>query len=144
MSWQSMLLVMAQFITIVLLLILNDSVFNHLHSLIISSIGLVFGIYTLLYNRLGNFNIQPEIKKEAKLITTGAYKYIRHPMYLSVCIIMLGIALVQINLINIVLYELLIWILYLKAKREEELWSKDCEEYKEYMKHSKMFIPFVL
>ena len=141
---KSILLVIAQFSIICLLLMMNDSIFNHPLSWIISISGLLFGFYTLYFNRWGNFNVRPEIKKDAKLITHGAYKYIRHPMYFCVSIVMLGVILTSITLINNQLYGLLMVVLYLKAKREEALWSLQGSDYDAYKKNTKMFIPFVL
>ena len=140
----SKLLVLIQFMIIILLLLINDSIFNHYLSLLICACGFSFGLYTLYYNRLGNFNISPEIKKNSKLIKSGAYKYIRHPMYFSVLIIMAGVILTKISFINIFIYMLLIIVLYLKANKEENLWSLKSNEYKEYKTHTKMFIPFIL
>lgn len=137
-------LVSMQFIIIVVLLLINDSIFNHLISLFISTFGFLFGIYTLYFNRIGNFNITPEIRENSKLIKNGAYKYIRHPMYFSVFLMMSGVVLTKINIINIFCYLVLIIVLYLKARKEEKLWSEKLEEYKQYKKHTKMFIPFVL
>lgn len=139
----SKVLVSLQFILIALLLLLNDSIFNHLISLSISVLGFLFGIYTLYFNRIGNFNITPEIKENSKLIQNGAYKYIRHPMYLSVLLMMGGVILNNINLINILCYFALFIVLNLKANKEEKLLSEKYEEYKEYKRATKMFIPFV-
>lgn len=143
-SLQSKALIALQFIIILLLLMINDSIINHWQSLYLSMSGFIFGLYTFYFNRLGNFNIAPEIKSEAKLITNGAYKYIRHPMYFSVLLIMLGVVLTEISMVNILLYIGLIFVLYLKASKEEKLWSEKMLEYGEYKKRTKMFIPFVL
>ncbi|NQY22362.1 MAG: isoprenylcysteine carboxylmethyltransferase family protein, partial [Campylobacteraceae bacterium] len=123
---------------------INDSILNHSLSLLICTCGFSFGLYTLYYNRLGNFNISPEIKKNSKLIKNGAYQYIRHPMYFSVLIIMAGVILTNMNFINILIYILLIIVLYIKAAKEEKLWSLKLDEYKEYKTHTKMFVPFIL
>ena len=140
----SKVLVSLQFILIAVLLFINDSIFNHLISLFISSIGFLFGLYTLYFNRIGNFNITPEIKENSRLIKNGAYKYIRHPMYFSVFLMMGGVVLTEINVINIFCYMVLVIVLYLKASKEEKLWSEKLEEYKQYKKNTKMFIPFIL
>ena len=140
----SKVLVSLQFILIAVLLFINDSIFNHLISLFISSIGFLFGLYTLYFNRIGNFNITPEIKENSRLIKNGAYKYIRHPMYFSVFLMMGGVVLTEINVINIFCYMVLVIVLYLKASKEEKLWSEKLEEYKQYKKNTKMFIPLVL
>ena len=140
----SNILVAIQFIVILILLLTNQSIFNNYLSLFISSIGFIFSLYTLYFNQVGNFNIRPEIKSNAKLISSGAYKYIRHPMYFCVLLIMGGVILSDINLINIICYGILIIVLYLKAKKEEMLWSEKMEEYASYKEKTKMFIPFIL
>ena len=94
----SNILVTVQFFFILILLLINESIFNNYISLLISSLGFIFGLYTLFFNRVGNFNVRPEIKSNAKLISTGAYKYIRHPMYFSVLLIMGGVIVSDINL----------------------------------------------
>ena len=140
----SNILVAIQFIVILILLLTNQSIFNNYLSLFISSIGFIFSLYTLYFNQVGNFNIRPEIKSNAKLISSGAYKYIRHPMYFCVLLIMGGVILSDINLINIICYGILIIVLYLKAEKEEMLWSEKMEEYASYKEKTKMFIPFIL
>lgn len=137
-------LVFMQFILIGLLLFLNNSIFSSIYSLIISIIGAVFGLYTLYFNRISNFNIRPDIKKDAHLITKGAYKYVRHPMYLSVVVIMLGVITVNPNILSFIVYFILIYVLYLKAIKEESLWSKNDKDYKNYKSNTKMFIPFIV
>ncbi len=140
----SYFLVLIQAIIILLLLFLNESIFTNTISIFVFFLALLFGFYTLSFNKLFNFNISPLIKKDAMLITSGAYKYIRHPMYFSVFLMMFSIILLDINMINIFLYTSLLLVLYLKAKKEESLWSKESVKYKEYMKKTKMFIPFIL
>lgn len=139
----SKVLVILQFTIVLLLLIANDSFFSNLVSMFIFTLGTLFGIYTLCFNRIGNFNIAPEIKQNSKFIKTGPYKYIRHPMYFSLFLMIGGVILTEIDILNIVFYFSLIIVLYLKAKKEEKLWSEKLEEYVEYKKHTKMFIPFV-
>ncbi len=140
----SYILVMAQFLLILILLYINESIFTNTLSMFISLSGFSVGIYAITYNKISNFNIVPEIKKEAQLITHGMYSYIRHPMYFSVLLIMLGVITTQINILNIFIYALLVFVLYLKAKKEESLWSNKTNEYKKYQKKTKMFIPFLL
>ncbi len=137
-------LVFLQFFLILILLSINESIFSKPLSLVIFILGLSFGIYTLLFNKLSNFNISPLIKKDANLITNGAYKYIRHPMYFSVLLMLLAVVLREISSENIVLYLFLIVVLFLKAKKEEDLWMNENPQYMEYRKKTKMFIPFIL
>ena len=137
-------LVFLQFFLILILLSINESIFTKPLSLVIFILGLSFGIYTLLFNKLSNFNISPLIKKDANLITNGAYKYIRHPMYFSVLLMLVAVVIRDISPVNIILYLFLIVVLFLKAKKEEDLWMNENLQYMECRKKTKMFIPFVL
>ena len=112
--------------------------------LIIFLLGVALGVWALRHNRLGNFNIQPKLRENSKLITTGIYGYIRHPMYSSVILTMFALVVASPTVVEISLFLALILVLWLKAKREEMLWSEHDEEYVEYRKRSKLFIPFVL
>lgn len=140
----SFLLVFLQFLLIIILLSLNKSLFSNIFSIIVFIAGLSFGLYAIYCNKISNFNITPEIKDGAQLIKSGAYKYIRHPMYFALFLIMLSVIITDINFVNIFLYFLLIFVLYLKAKKEETLWIENSIEYEKYKKYTKMFIPFIL
>jgi len=107
-------------------------------------LGAGLGIWALQHNRLGNFNIQPRLKEQCRLITTGIYGYIRHPMYSSVILMMLGIWWGSQTLLESILLGLLIVVLYLKAQKEESLWLCHDEAYEAYKQKTKLFIPFVL
>ncbi len=137
-------LVSLQFIIIILLLILNTSVFTEFLPLLLFITGINIGIYAITHNPLSNFNIIPDIKENAQLITTGIYGYIRHPMYFSVSIMMLSVFTTSFTLLNLVLYLILILALTLKANKEEMLWNKKSKEYQDYMSKTKRFIPFIL
>ncbi|SFV61630.1 hypothetical protein MNB_SM-7-667 [hydrothermal vent metagenome] len=50
----------------------------------------------------------------------------------------------NINFLNLLFFGFIIVILFLKAKREEKLWSEKTPSYKEYIKNTKMMIPFLL
>ncbi len=139
----SKILVSLQFLLIVILLFINESVLTSIFSFFISFFGFILGISTLIYNKISNFNIRPEIKDEAQLITIGTYKFIRHPMYSAVLLIMLGVISTDINFINSLIYLFLTLVLFLKARREENLWSQRFSKYIDYMKQTKMFVPFI-
>lgn len=48
------------------------------------------GVAALAANRPGNFNIRPEVKDRARLVTHGIYARVRHPMYSAVLLAMLA------------------------------------------------------
>ncbi len=140
----SYLLVSLQYLIMVILLYINYTFLLQAVPLSIFFIGFIIGIYAIYCNKLHNFNIIPEIKDNANLVTHGIYKYVRHPMYLSVAVMMLGTIIFNLNFVNIFIYLILILALFLKARKEEKLWSKKIPQYSDYMKSSKMIIPYLL
>ncbi len=128
----SYFLVSVQYLLAFVLLFLNSSFTSNIVPLSIFIIGFIIGIYAIYNNKLNNFNIIPEIKDGAELVTHGIYRYMRHPMYFSVALMMLGVIIFNLNTINIIIYLLLLLSLFLKANKEEKLWSKKTPDYKKY------------
>ncbi|WP_052746104.1 methyltransferase family protein [Sulfurovum lithotrophicum] len=139
----SKLLVFLQFSTIGVMLLLAHYRFDLL-SILVFSIGAVVGLWALTHNRLGNFNIEPELRENCELVTTGIYRWIRHPMYASVTLMMLGVALMDPSAVQWLLWLFLVNVLLLKAQREESLWLSHDPCYLEYRGKTKYFIPYIL
>ncbi|NOX15126.1 MAG: DUF1295 domain-containing protein [Epsilonproteobacteria bacterium] len=140
----SYLLVSLQYIFMAILLYLNGNYLLQIVPLGIFIVGFIIGIYAIYNNQLHNFNIISEIKDGASLVTHGMYKYIRHPMYFSVILMMFGVIIYNINIRNIVIYLLLVLVVILKAKKEELLWNQTSSQYSAYKEKTKMIIPFIL
>lgn len=111
--------------------------------LIVSLIGVALGIYTVMHNRIGNFAIYPEPMEGAKLITSGPYRWVRHPMYLSLLLIMLGIVLLNNILWNYLGMLFLIIAILGKMQREEAYLMNHFNEYSDYFTRTKRLIPFL-
>jgi len=85
------------------------------------------------------------IEKTTELVTTGIYRYIRHPFYASLLFLAWGICLKQITGMTLLLAGVATLFLILTAKKEEgENIAYFGEQYRTYMQSTKMFIPFVL
>ena len=138
------LLVFLQFALIGLMLLFSKGILSSFVGILVFLIGALVGLFALTHNQLGNFNIQPKMKENAKLITTGVYAYIRHPMYLSVLLMMLGVFIGSPTILEVLLLISLTIVLVLKAKKEEAIWSDETQEYLNYKKKTKLFIPFLL
>ncbi|MCB8995431.1 MAG: isoprenylcysteine carboxylmethyltransferase family protein [Bacteroidales bacterium] len=83
-------------------------------------------------------------EKTSKLIDTGIFGYIRHPLYFSLILVTWGIFLKRPLTEDIVFAVLSTLLLYITSKRDEQ----ECidyfgNEYSAYMKRTKMFIPFI-
>jgi protein-S-isoprenylcysteine O-methyltransferase Ste14 len=138
------LLVFLQFFIIGLMVIFSKSFFSSALGLTIFTLGALLGLWALNHNQLGNFNIQPKLRQGSKLITTGIYAWVRHPMYTSVIVMMLGFLLSTPSIVEILLWVILVVVLLLKAKREESLWLEHDEAYERYKNSTKLFIPYIL
>lgn len=83
-------------------------------------------------------------EKTSELIQTGIFKYIRHPMYSSLLFLTWGVCLKNPEIILIIISILSTIFLYVTAKTEEK---EDIiffgDKYKEYIKKSKMFVPYI-
>ncbi len=138
------LLVFLQFGLIGLMIFFSRGVLSSVTGIIIFLMGVGIGLWAITHHQRGNFNIQPKLKEGCQLVTTGAYNYIRHPMYTSVILMMLAVLAASPAFIELLLFLLLIGVLVLKAKREEKLWCGHDAAYTDYQKRTKLFIPYIL
>ncbi len=84
------------------------------------------------------------IEKTTELVTTGVFCYIRHPFYSSLLFLGWGILLKHITWIGVLLAVIITILLIITAKKEEiENIQYFGDRYREYMKDTKMFIPFI-
>ncbi len=83
----------------------------------------------------------PIPKKGGKMTSHGLYRYVRHPMYSSVLLFSLGIALYYGTLYKYILVGLLCLLLYLKSSYEEKLLADTYPDYANYAKNTPRFIP---
>ena len=114
---------------------------DRLQWLAISALGVIVGLYTLAHNKLGNFGIYPEPIPDACLITTGPYQWIRHPMYTSLLLFMLGIALYRHAWPNYIGMALLTLAIFGKMHREEAHLHSKFADYSAYVKRTHRLIP---
>ena len=79
------------------------------------------------------------------LVMISFYKYIRHPLYLSLFLLGTGAVLKDPAPVQIILGVVNLIAVFLTSKIEErEMMVKFGNEYKKYMKETKMFIPFII
>ncbi len=84
------------------------------------------------------------IENTTTLVTVGAYRYIRHPLYASVLFGAWGAALKAPSPLSIVLGLVATAFLVATAKAEEaENLARFGDAYREYMARTRRFIPFV-
>ena len=120
------------------------------HSPVIAAIGavaFVAGLALAIWARvhLGrNWGMPMTQKAEPELVTSGPYRFVRHPIYSGLLAGVLGTALVT-NLIGLLLVAILGGYFYYCASTEEKnLTATFPTAYPTYRAGTKMLIPFVL
>ena len=139
----SRFLVGVQFLAIAIIMIPKASIMITSLWWILLIVASFTALWIFRHNQVGNFNVVPEIRENAKLIITGPYRFVRHPMYSSLILFMLGVVLYHFNWINVLALSIMIVAVALKALKEERLWSHHDTEYLSYKAKTKMIIPFI-
>lgn len=107
----------------------------------LASVALV--LWTLSANHPGNFNIRPEPKAHGHLVTTGPYRWVRHPMYSAVLLLAAGASAWLMNLIGALLWLALLGVLISKAHLEERWLVQRYPQYAEYQRGTWRLVPGV-
>lgn len=79
---------------------------------------------------------------QGKLVTTGIYRYIRHPQYTGFLMITFGMLCEWATLPMLVMYPILVWLYSRLARREEaDMRAEFGPAYDEYRRTTGMFLP---
>ena len=113
---------------------------------IISSI--LFIIAYILYAEVLRENIYLsrtiEVQEGQKVVDTGLYKIVRHPMYAVTILLFLTMPLILGSIISFIIFLVYPIIITKRIKNEEEVLEKDLEGYLEYKRKVKYkMIPFI-
>ena len=85
-----------------------------------------------------------EVQKNQKVIDTGLYGIVRHPMYLTTVLLFLSITLILGSIISFIIFLIYPIIIFFRIKNEEIILKKNLIKYLEYMKKVKYrLIPFI-
>lgn len=115
----------------------------------VSIIGcILFIIAYLLYVEVLRENVYLsrtiEVSENQKVIDTGLYSIVRHPMYMATIILFLSMPLVLGSIISFIVFLIYPFIIIKRLKNEEEFLEKELKEYKEYKEKVKYrLIPFI-
>jgi len=134
-------LVFAQFALIALLLWPSSTLHFSIAGAILLGLALLLGIWTLTHNRPGNFNIHPHPKVRGRLIKSGPYEYVRHPMYVALLIFAAALCFLYRDAWKLPVWLLLAVVLWIKSKVEERALRARYADYAGYAQRVRRFIP---
>ena len=102
--------------------------------------GLLLNLWARLH--LGHFyNERSKPLQDHRLINTGPYGYIRHPLYSAYFLLSGGILLVNPAVPTLLVAVYAVWNFYSTAKKEEVLMAEAVTGYPEYMQSTGRFLP---
>ena len=85
-----------------------------------------------------------EVYKDQKVIDTGLYKIVRHPMYSATLILFLSMPLILGSIYSFIIFLVYPFIISKRIKSEEDFLTKNLQGYSEYKEKVKYrLIPFI-
>jgi protein-S-isoprenylcysteine O-methyltransferase Ste14 len=115
-----------------------------IESIALAVASIALAVWTLMHNRLGNFNIQPIPTDWGLLVTSGPYHWIRHPMYSAVLLGAAALTLMTEPAVGWALWGALAVVLLVKAIIEERWMKEKHSGYAGYIRETTRFIPWLL
>jgi protein-S-isoprenylcysteine O-methyltransferase Ste14 len=110
--------------------------------LVLWAAGLGLAVWARLY--IGrNWGMPMTRRQEPDLVTTGPYRFIRHPIYSGITLALIGTALAT-TLFELIIVAVIGGFFVFSASREERFLAQEFpDSYPEYKARTKMLIPFV-
>ncbi len=110
------------------------------------SVTLISGYVMYMKTILDNEHISRVVRVEEgqRVVDTGLYKFVRHPMYLSTIIIFLSIPFVLKSWVSLIWFTFYPFVIALRIVNEEKFLEENLKGYKEYKNKVKYrLFPFV-
>jgi len=121
----------------------------HVNSIIVC-IGLVFAFIGILIVTVAliqlskNLTPFPTAKDGSQLIKTDLYKFVRHPIYTGIILMVFGYGIYKESIWKMLVAVVLLILFYFKLEYEEGLLMERYAEYKDYKKSTAGFFSGIL
>ena len=101
-------------------------------------------LYALVLRENAFLSRTIQVQENQKVIDTGLYKIVRHPMYSATLFLFLSMPLILGSLISFIIFLVYPFIIVKRIKNEEEVLERELKGYKEYKDKVKYkMIPFI-
>jgi protein-S-isoprenylcysteine O-methyltransferase Ste14 len=120
----------------------------HLPNIIIIISSIIFVISYIVYAEVLRENAflsrTIEVQKGQKVIESGLYRIVRHPMYFATIFLFLTMPLILDSIISFLIFLAYPYIIAKRIKNEEKVLEEELEGYKDYQNKVKYkMIPFI-
>ena len=140
---KSIVFVAIQFICLGIIALTGPLIASQPAWLAVELAGAALALWTVWTWRLGRFNVLPDVLAGARLVTSGPYRLIRHPMYAALLLGSLGLVGNAPTPLRIAIWIVLLIDFLFKLSYEEKLLAARFPEYPAYQHISKRLIPLV-
>ena len=140
---KSVLLTLIQYTTMLYLIIAFPVLSGKTIILAIELSGVLLGIWSVFVMSKSKLNIAPVPRVGSHLINAGPYRFIRHPMYLSLLFIFVPMMILNNSVVGWVVFGVFFINLILKLSYEEQLLNQTFENYGNYQQQTWRLIPFI-
>lgn len=92
-----------------------------------------------------NFSTTLHLRQEHTLVTSGPYRWVRHPMYSVLFLLLVSVFLLTANWLvgGVFLLSLTLIVLFRLRKEEAVMLEKFGQEYRQYMQRTGRFLPLL-
>jgi protein-S-isoprenylcysteine O-methyltransferase Ste14 len=113
---------------------------------ILADVLVVLGLLIAIWARVtlaGNWSAQVTLKENHELIQRGPYRFVRHPIYSGLLLMILGTAVIAGQLGGFVALAICGIGLWVKLRQEEKLLTQHLPGYAEYKSRTRALIPYL-
>ncbi len=140
---KSYILVSVQFACLGAILVSGPWVASHELFFTLELPGILLGIWAVVTMKVKNLNVFPEVKSGSHLVTGGPYRWIRHPMYTALLMIMLALVCESFSYWRGFWWVLLSADLVAKLSYEETLLLEIFDDYEAYRLRTWRVVPWI-
>lgn len=139
---KSYVLVFIQLACIIFIILTGDVIPTDIFLLIPGIMFMIIAFLSMAEMKF-RFNIVPELLENSSLVTSGPFKYVRHPIYTSLIFMTLILIINDFSFLRFAVWLILVAVLNVKLNYEEKILAREFPDYIFYKSKSKKLIPFI-
>ena len=119
----------------------NSSIFVICLAMLLTLLAITIAVKAF-WDLRSSFAVAPKPHSQAKLVTSGIYSKIRHPMYSSIILISTAYLLYRYSVVTLASSFVIVLFFIIKIQVEDKMLTDQFPEYKEYKENTGSLLPF--